>query len=539
LNKLRVAVAALAALSGATGASAAWMEARSAHFIVIGNGKPGDIQDMAIELEQFDSVIRHFHGMQDTDASQANPLTVYVVSNTSDVANYCRGCPPDVAGFYEGRASGSVAWTPKRSGAGYNTDLKPQQVLFHEYGHHFLLGNWSMAAPPWFTEGYAEFVATVVKSKDGYLVGSPPLYRGWSLTRGVPLSAEELFDPARRSKLTPDQRESLYARGWLLTHYLLLDAERIKQLHKYLALLNSGTPSIDAAKQVFGDLGALDKALNTYLAARYMRAMTIKFADIPTPKIELRALTDGQAAMIPLRMQSRAGVNGETAKPLYAKAVAAAVPYAGDAVVQGWLSEMALDAGETDAAIADADKALAIDLRQTQALIYLARARMAAAVKTKGDAAVWSKVRAPIVQANRGNPNNAEPLMLYYQTYLQQGQTPPKIAVEGLLRAVELVPQDDNLRFMAVEQMINDRNGDMAIRLLRPIAYDPHRPADSPAAKLLSLLTGKNLDAAAAFIKDEPDSNKGKSVDRSGGGKPSDKPTDKPGDGKSMDKPKG
>lgn len=539
MNLKHTVLAGLAALlAGGSAAQAAWMEARSAHFIVIGNGKPNDIEAMATELEQFDSVIRRFHGMSDSEASQANPLTVYVVNNTAEVVRYCRGCPSDVAGFYEGRASGSVAWTPKRSGAGYKTDLKPRQVLYHEYGHHFLLGNWSMAAPPWFTEGYAEFVATVIKTKEGFQVGAPPLYRAWGLVNGVALSAEDLFDPTRRSKLTPEQRDALYGRGWLLTHYLMLDPARIKQLHQYLALLNSGTPSIAAAKQTFGDLGALDKALTTYLNARYLRAVTVKFADIPVPKIALRPLTEGQAALIAMRMLSRAGVNTETAKPLYAKAVAAAAPYAGDAMVQGWLSEMALDAGEVDAAIAAADRALAIEPKQTQALVYLARARMAALARNKGDAAAWSKVRAPIVQANRGNPNNAEPLMLYYLSYIEQGQTPPEIAVDGLLRAVELVPQDAGLRFIAVNQMVKDKNAERAIRLLRPLAYDPHQAPDNPAARLLALLTNKKIDEALAFIKNEDAKPEGKAVNKPDDGKTVDKPKGSSDDGKTADNAK-
>ena len=502
----RILLAGLAGmLFNASAAQAAWMEARSAHFIVIGNGRPVDIEAMATELEQFDSVIRRFHGVADDKSAQANPLTVYVVGNSDEVARYCHGCPAEVAGFYEGRASGSVAWTPKRSGSGEKTDLKPRQVLFHEYGHHFLLGNYGAAYPPWFTEGYAEFVATITNGREGYTIGSPPLYRAWGLITGTPLSAEDLFDPTRLTKMNAEKRDVLYGRGWLLTHYLILDPERIKKLHKYLGLLNSGTPSLDAAKQAFGDLGQLDKDLNRYLAARYIGVVRMKSDSIPAPHIETRVFTPGQSIMIPFRMQSRSGVDGTTAKPLYAKAAVAAAPYADDAVVQGWLSEMALDAGDIDAALADADRALKIDPKQTQALIYLGRARMAALSKTPGDAAAWSKARLPIIQANRSNPDNAEPLMLYYQSFNMEGRAPPPIAVDGLLRAVQLVPQDEGLRFLAVEEMVKEKKTALAMRLLRPLAYDPHRPADNPAAQLLATLSEDEEQAQAPAKGDAKD----------------------------------
>ena len=64
--------------------------------------------------------------------------------------------------------------------------------------------------------------------------------------------------------------------------------------------------------------------------------------------------------------------------------------------------------------------------------------------------------------------------MYYYQTYVEQGTKPPVQAVDGLLFAVELVPQDDDLRLMAVRQLLRQGDAAGAKTAFAPIAYSAH-----------------------------------------------------------------
>jgi hypothetical protein len=65
-----------------------------------------------------------------------------------------------------------------------------------------------------------------------------------------------------------------------------------------------------------------------------------------------------------------------------------------------------------------------------------------------------------------------------------QGVT--KLASQGLERALQLAPYDQNVRWQVVMQMITDKEYGVAYRTLMPLANDPHRRGDNnPAIALL------------------------------------------------------
>ena len=227
----------------------------------------------------------------------------------------------NIAGFYQGRASGSVAFTPARSRSdSWAGTLQPQIVLFHEYAHHLMLANTEIAVPAWYGEGYAEFLSTARFEKDVVWVGAAAQHRAYELLMEKGLSAEQLFS-LDRGKLSESQTSSLYARGWLMAHYMSIDAGRLRQLNAYLLAVNAGKPGAEAARGAFGDLRALDKSLAAYLGKSTLPAYKISLTRLPEPKVTMRPLRPGEKAMIGLRMRSDRGVSQETAQPILAQAV--------------------------------------------------------------------------------------------------------------------------------------------------------------------------------------------------------------------------
>jgi tetratricopeptide (TPR) repeat protein len=513
IRGIALAVAVLAgAATGATAQSgrAYWMQAKTPHFIVYSKDKEENVRALATDLERFDSVIRKFHSASDDAEDRSNPVTVYVAGSVERVQELCGRCS-NVYGFYSPRVSGAVAFTPRTAYTESKFDLDARTVLFHEYGHHFLLGNYLAAYPPWFSEGYAEFVSTVAFKPDRVLVGTPALHRAYGLILGEKLPAKLLFDPAAIKRLTGAQTEQIYGRGWLLTHYVMFNKERRAQFGEYLRLLNNGTPSVAAGEKAFGSLAQLDRDLDKYLTAKTMSTAIIKLDTLPQPQVTLRPLSAGEAAMIDLRMNSTRGVDGKTAPPLFKKAQPIAARYPDDPVVQGWFAEMALDAGEIEAAGAAADRAIAADPKSTQGLLYKGFALLAAAQKAKAPPPAWAAARQFIVRANKLDPNAAAPLDAYYDSFGREGRTPTASAIAGLYRAQELVPQDPGLRFEAVTQSVEDGDIARARRLLAPLAYSPHGSGESAAAALLAALEKANDKASAqaaikaAFQKSQKD----------------------------------
>jgi len=178
----------------------------------------------------------------------------------------------------------------------------------------------------------------------------------------------------------------------------------------------------------------------------------------------------------------------------------AAKPFADDAIAQLALAEAEFDARNYSAAEAAADRAIAADSKLADALIYKGRARMALAQKAQDtDTATWQDVRKWFAMANRLDPDDPEPLILFYMTFPASGQAPSANSVVGLNRAHELAPQDRNLRMLTAFQYLVDGKATEARNLLTLVAYDPH--ADKQATTATGILDKLDQEGAAAALE--------------------------------------
>ncbi|WEK44564.1 MAG: hypothetical protein P0Y64_07190 [Candidatus Sphingomonas colombiensis] len=485
---------------GASAAHAEWIEARSRHFILYGDTSERSLRAQAIALERLDQSLRYFMKRDDPPESASNPLTVFITRD-SDVRKFAGRS--DAAGFYRPRVGGSVAYS---AGFGSAADF-PRIVLFHEYAHHFMYATYPIAFPTWFSEGFAEFASTMKLESDRATIGIPAQHRAYGIFEGGKIPVQSMLDPALWGRLRiGEQTDTFYGRGWLLTHYLFFHEARYKQFVNYVVALNSGRPPLKAAEEAFGDLRTLDREVDGYLDKRRIPGLYLPFGDKAEPVVTLRTLSPGEAAMIRLRMESTNGVDKKAASSLYDRAAPIAARFPDDAVVQGWFAEIAHDAGEAQAAEKAADLAIARDPKSVQGLLYKARLRMEKLVKDGvHDPAAWQSARSTIIAANRLDPNNAEPLWEFWNSFRAEGVRPSKSAFTGLYRAQELAPQDDDVRYAAAVARVQEGEEDWARSLLRPLAYNPHADADNPAARMLAALdAGKKGNAVLAAAEGSP-----------------------------------
>jgi tetratricopeptide (TPR) repeat protein len=492
-----LALAALAA--GAAPAQAAWREASSAHFVIYSEGSDKSVRDFANKLERYDAAMRSVRGLPDFEISPGNRLTVFVVPNMGAVRKLYGKGSTNVGGFYMGRVDGSYAITP-RDGEG---DEFEQIVLLHEYAHHFMLQNFPGAFPAWLIEGFAEFNSTARFDKDGSVgLGLPANHRAYGLILMKPLKLETVLTSGV-SDLKNDDKDTFYGQGWLLTHYLTLDPSRRGQLSKYLALINAGTPSLPAAKQVFGDLAVLEKELNRYLHQRTLGYLKLEASRITVKPISVRTLSPGESASMDIRIRSKRGVDEAGAQALLPLARKAAAPYPKDVLAQVTLAEAAFDANQFAEAEAAADRAIAADPKSVEALIYKGRIKMALAVKAEAkDPATWREVRRWFLAANKVEADDPEPLALFYQSFLAARAKPTANATSALEQALGLVPQDSSLRWLLARQHLQDGKGEDARAVLAPVAFDPHGGEQAKvAASVLEKLKAGNPKAALETLE--------------------------------------
>jgi tetratricopeptide (TPR) repeat protein len=463
-------------------ASAAWREATTNHFVVYSEDSPQALRAYAEKLERFDKALRVLHNLPDEPPTTASRVTVYVLPNVDAVARlYGVKTQGSVYGFYVPRAGGSILYTPRPKAGEHVLELSGQTVLLHEYAHHYMLRNFSAAFPAWYIEGFAEFASTAGFPEDGSVeIGRPANHRAASVLSQAHLTVEEMLGGST-AKLSVAEREDLYGRGWLLTHYLTFDPGRKGHLRTYLKALNAGKPPLEAASGAFGDLKQLGRDLNRYRMGK-LRYITIPAASIGGAEVKIRELSPGENATMAVRLRSDRGVTLEQAQKLLPDARKAAAPYPNDAAAQLMLAEAEYDAGNDAEADAAAARALAADAASGGAMMYRGMVRLRQARSGKGDkAALLKEARRWFVQANRRDQGNPDPLLYFYHSF--DGAPTPN-AVEGLMTAFELAPHDPELRMLAIHRLLSDEKLPEARTALATLAYSPH----SPLAKLASAL---------------------------------------------------
>jgi predicted Zn-dependent protease len=272
----------------------------------------------------------------------------------------------------------------------------------------------------------------------------------------------------------------MYSRGWAMIHMLMLKKDRQGQLTTYLQLIARGADPVSAGKQAFGDLGRLDGDLNGYVRQPHFQSLRIAAEKMPVGAITVRQLRPCEAQIINVRMRSAAGVTEKSAPDVAADAERAVVGCEKDAFVQRTLTEAEYDAKHDDAAMAAADRTLALEPTNIMAMVY--KGRVYARRKD------WANARSWLIKANRQDPNYALPLVLYYDSFVHAGEKPTAAATAGLYRAIVLAPQDNAVRLRVARSLIAEGDLKRARTLLAPVAALSEHGKNKAAGDILKLI---------------------------------------------------
>lgn len=473
---MRRLLIAILAMIWSSAAHAEWREASSRHFVIYSEQSEADLRRMAENLERFDAALRLALRRPDPDRSPSTRLTIYVLPHEDRLQAFLgrRG----VAGIYMGRHTGSIAFT--HAGRRFANDrglsrLDPQVVLLHEYTHHFMYSNFSFGSPLWFSEGYPEFWSTAQFGEDGSVTyGMPGGHRSAELLYLPNIPAPRLVT-MRHPIPNAETMLALYARGWVLAHYLTFEPSRRGQLNTYLRSLAEGRP-VEEAAQAFGDLNQLERELQQYVRRRNHSSITLRANQVPIRPVTVRVLRPAEQAIMSVRMQSKRGVTEDQARSLVEPARRVAARFPTDPLVLLTLAEVEYDVKNFDEAEAAANRAIAADPRNVEAHMFKARAMQGRLEAAGADATPqqWAEVRRVIAAANRLDPDDPEPLAAFFFSFRAAGVAPTPNAIEGLLEAHALAKEDRELRILAGHQLLSSGNLPGARNTLSPIAGDSH-----------------------------------------------------------------
>lgn len=484
----------------ASAAGSDWLEASSDHFVIYSDQNEKAVAGFAERLELFHAAMSYLSKVPVSKPSPSNRVTIFVVSNAAKVQELVQADNKYLSGIYIPRAGASVALVPKRNGATGQFDMQPETVLYHEYAHHFMAGLTSRRFPRWFTEGFAEFFAGVRFREDSVGLGTPAEYRMVELAYAKSVPMRNLLDYDGGASIKSKSFDSFYGQSWILFHYLQFDPERSGQLAKYQHLLGTGDTALEAAEGAFGDLDELAQDVERYSNRRKLSYVAIGRKQLPIGPIVVRALPPGEAEMMSTRIRSDVGVDDKEAVIVVADARRIAAKHPNDPAVLSALAEAEFDSNNDDAAIGAAERALALDPKQINALIQKGYALSRKISVDKLPDTAWKDVRSHWVKANKVENDNPIPLVQYYLTYLEQGVEPTKTSIDGLEWAMALAPFDPSIRWQAAQQMIRDERLADAAETLAPLAYSPH-PGEFTASALKLLQEVEGRIAAADSVQ--------------------------------------
>lgn len=476
---------AILALFNPGAARAEWLEASSGHFVVYANDSQRDIRMFSEQLERYHAALTQLTSIALPMPSPSNRVTVYVVSGEEEVRRLRGGNSRNIGAFYVPRAGASLAIVPRVTTGTTTLDIS-MTMLLHEYAHHYMISASGFPMPRWYSEGGAEFFASAsFPAKGGVSVGRPAMHRAAELLMpgfARDVKVVDLLDPPRDAKRRG--YDAFYGKSWLLFHYFTFDEARRGQITSYLSLMeNKGLSSREAGLKAFGDFDQLERDLDAYLGRRRMLVFTLPPENIQTGPIAVRRLSEGEAAMMPIRVRSRLGVDEAEAKTLLPEARAVAARFPDDPAVLAALAEAEHDAGNDAEAIAAADAAIATDPSQINAHVQKGLALFRLAAAAPDEEAAYSRARIAFAVLNRRENDHPLPLIFYYRSFVEQGKAPSDLALDGLVRAAQLAPFDLGLRMTLATEQVRRRQFVEARRNLGPVAYNPHGGGLAEAAQ--------------------------------------------------------
>lgn len=475
-------------------AFAEWKEAKTNHFLIYGNKSDSELTRFAERLEAVHYLMLRAIGLQD-DKSPVR-VKIYIYGTPALVERL--STQKNAVGFYRPGPGGSIAVIPSDSkGIG----LDPTEVLYHEYGHHFMLQYTPIAYPAWYVEGWAELFATSSFERKGAITfGKANSDRAGELDYGTWTHVGDIVSKPR-SELPKTSREAFYGQSWLLAHYLTLSSARSQQLKAYLLDINRGKSQAEAAK-AFGDLDQFNRDVRAYLSRRSFEYKALPLPETLVSNIALRTLSPSEVALMEEQIEFRRRMPEEEAKAFLAKLRTKAGRFGEDPAALLLLGEAELDMENYESTRAIADRLVKVAPDNARALWLKGKVELKLAEDADDVSVAVKGAREWLVKANAADPSDPLPFVAMFDSYAVEGKRPGKSAVDGLAEAQRLVPQDDSVRFKLAGALAN-RNDPVAlveaIRLLRPMAFDPHGGKGAEAAQdMIDMLSGNASPAVEA-----------------------------------------
>jgi tetratricopeptide (TPR) repeat protein len=481
VSRLVSTVIALAALCLPGMASAKWLRAETDNFILYSDGSETVLRDMAIKLEDYRDLLIMLTGSP--AKSNAAKLEIYLVRSLAFMREM-RGLSSSVAGFYSAQPEAVLAFSQRA-----NTGLDRDDVLFHEYAHHFMMQYHATAYPAWYVEGFAEYMMTAqFKPKTIEFGGVNPARGAW-IGLGVWIPMRKVLS-SETARVKGSEGAMFYAESWLAVHYIFRTPGKIAALNRFLSDQAQGKPRDVAFKEAFGtDYDGFDRELKRYLSGGITYTIVTRASDRKPMPVTVTALSPSADDLLLPQAALRIGVKKEKNQGLLAQVRTDAAKYGEDPLARKVLARAELSFGDHETARTLLDKQIAATPADAEALYLRGRVELKTCADAKEDNC--QPARRWFASAFKADDRLVPNLLAYVQCFPIDKL--PENVLDVLLRARELTPQVEEIAVIsAIALMYRGYFAD-AEKLLVPVVADAHKNVSGELAQLLDDARNRRL----------------------------------------------
>lgn len=462
----------LGALLLAAPARAEWLLGETEHFRLYSDLPEAELRGYASDLEEYHTLLLQLTGTKEVE--KPRKLDIYVIKSAPAFRTLMP--VPFVIGFYASTARATAAFSlvDKESAS------TSRNTLFHEYAHHFMLHHHPGAYPPWYVEGFAEYVAAA-RFEDTTIE-----YGGWEKDRAAWASYMTGWRPWDEIIFGHARGGMFYPQSWLLVHYLYRTPGRLEQLRAYLSSRGRGGKADRIAfKEAFGtDARKMGREIAGYVRGKIGYSRITRTGPRPIAPITISRLPREADKILLPAIGIRLEV-GKTESSRLLSRLRNGAEDSADLWAQRALAEGEIRFGDRAAGVEIVDRLLAADTNSVE-LLYLRgladllSAREGGVTRDK----LLSSARARFTSAFKRDPENVPVLIGYVEA---AGSAVPmrKDVLDVLLTAQAIAPEVAAIRYNAALALAQSGDFDWAKRMITPLATQAHKTDQSTAAEAL------------------------------------------------------
>ena len=461
----------LAAAAAPGGANAAWRKAETQSVIVYSDQSTASVEAYARTLEDFDATLRKIHNMP-VDGALPRKLKVYLIDGKAQMARIYPTARDTAAGLMV-TTQADIFAIATRGGLRQASDHlgDADDVVLHEYVHHFHKQHFANAYPRWVVEGYAEYFATAEFKRDQVVIGGGNANRvGW--LNGSWLPMEQILGRARQTPGSADAAR-FYAQSWLLTHYLLSDVGRTRQFGAYLKSLHEGADPVAAWQTVFGQTPReLEQALQSYRRQPVMGRIVAR-ADLGSKTVTVTDLSPGADTVLLDYQHLLIGAPAATRAEVMERVAKAYAKLPNDRWTRLAQGRALTAYGDRAAGEAILQQAIDADPNDWEAMLIMAESRR----RTQGvdEASRFAEARRWYLRVLAVDPNCYQALAGAVSMRRMLTDYPTDADMEMIAKAVTLAPQVPRFRLQMADMLVRRKASVAEVEaLLYPLLNDPH-----------------------------------------------------------------